>query len=180
MNVAEILIKYNGFLLIFSATGFLFSLLWVFIHEKRQRKVDIQKQLKKMDIFDEKVFFGEFDHLENPAKTTSSHKTIFENTLTEEEKIEFDNDNLRSSEVEDVKYNKAVGLPKFPTLKKELDQKLNDSINVKMDSSLKLNPKKDSTEKKQSKIITSTSDQDEEQVKGLLDKIKKDLRNRKD
>lgn len=141
MNYVELLLQYNGFLLMFSATGFLISLLWVVINEKGKRKVESQKQFTKKDVFDEKVFFGEFESLENPAMKRSDLKPIFDNILPNDSEIA--SDSQKNNERKFIKMNE---LPKFPTLKKEIEDTLDSKTN------------------------------DKKEVKGLLNEIKKDIK----
>lgn len=147
MDYAELLLQYNGFLLVFSATGFLISLVWVLITEKNKRHVDDQQKLSKDDMFDEKVFFGEFDNLENPAMKSNDLKPIFENILPSDSShsssLDSNGDESKTGERKFIKMNE---LPKFPTLKKEIEDTLDPKIN------------------------------DKQEVKGLLDEIKKDIK----
>ncbi len=133
MNYADLLLQYNGFLLVFSAFGFLVSLIWVLITEKKQRNTNDQQSLSKNDMFDEKVFFGEFDNLENPALKAADLKPIFNNTLPRDDNSEQDSGHKKSSNRKFIKMNE---LPKFPNLKKEIDEtidpKLNDKKEVKV------------------------------------------------
>lgn len=148
MNYAEFIIQYNGFLLLFSAVGFLFSLIWFLITEKNKRKSIEKAALDKNQLFDEKVFFGEFDNLENPAFKEKETKPIFETPVTASmatPTIESKNETTskvksKSDGNEGPKFIKMNDLPKFPTLKKTGDDK---------------------------------------EVQGLLKKIKKDIKNRK-
>lgn len=139
MNYVELLIQYNGFLLIFSAIGFLFSLVWVILTERSQRKEDTVPPEEEKDIFDEKVFFGEFEKLENPALDPNGLKPIFENKPN----IDLESD---SSDTEGRKFIKMNDLPKFPTLKKEIEDTLENKTN------------------------------DKKEVQGLLNEIKKDIK----
>lgn len=116
MNYAELLIQYNGFLLIFSAVGFLFSLVWVVLKERGHRKEEAPSRIKNQDLFDEKVFFGEFENLENPA-LTKDLKPIFDK-------------NSKLSEGDEASHQKFIkmnDMPKFPTLKKEIEDTLEKS-----------------------------------------------------
>jgi hypothetical protein len=147
MNYSEFIIQYNGFLLLFSAVGFLFSLIWFLITEKNKRKSLEKNSLDKNQLFDEKVFFGEFDNLENPAFKEKDLKPIFEpptnanpQTPTLEKKNESKISNANSEDSKTPKFIKMNDLPKFPTLKKGNDDK---------------------------------------EVQGILKKIKKDIKNRK-
>ncbi len=151
MRFAELLIQYNGFLLIFSATGFLISLIWFSLTEKSNRKTLRNKKLKKDEHFDEKVFFNDFENLENPAVNDfgdeSDLKPIFEKKLD---------------------LNKMNDMPKFPILKKEIND------------TLKAESKKEAQSKKKTFLKPKIKDEEsEKKVQGLLSQIKKDIKNKK-
>lgn len=63
MDFWNILLENNASLLIFSASGFLVSLFWYVLSERR-RRFNITK---KESVDDESSFFGHFDDIENPA-----------------------------------------------------------------------------------------------------------------
>lgn len=63
MDLWNLLLEYNPLLLIFSAVGFILSLLWFVVSERRRRS----KFETKTKLTDEASFFGQFDDLENPA-----------------------------------------------------------------------------------------------------------------
>jgi hypothetical protein len=157
MHIAEMLVKYNGFILIFSATGFLLSLFWYTLTERSKRSVYKSLKAKKNELFDEKVFFGDFDSPENPAVGDEDLKPIF-NPEGEDLSPKSDEDHF-------IKFNDKV---EFPILKKEV----RDNLIMKSKKNDK-SKKKVLSEKEQKKI------NDKQQVNELLDKIKLDIKNKK-
>ncbi len=115
MGNAETILQYNGFLLIFSAIGFLLSLMWVLLAEKSKRSSD-DGHLTDKDLFDEQVFYDEFENIENPSKNL---KPIFENISPVNDETTISNSNQTQKS-----FSKEKNLPSFPTLKKEIEDTL--------------------------------------------------------
>ncbi len=164
MRFAELLIQYNGFLLIFSASGFLISLIWYSFTEKSKRKSVRTSKMLDDSNFDEKVFFDDFENLENPAM--DSLKPIFDKSL------DSGNGNQSKSDdpqVREKKFSKLNDLPQFPILKKEIND------------SLKSEAKKEIYKKNKKKKSNLKNDDVEgkEEVQSLLNQIKKDIKNKK-
>ncbi len=73
MNFWNLLLENNAYLLIFSATGFILSLIWYIVSERRRRDHIESKQA----LTDEASFFSQFEDLENPAlKIPEFHNPI--------------------------------------------------------------------------------------------------------
>lgn len=156
MKIAEMLIKYNGFILIFSATGFLMSLFWYTLTERSKRSNYKSLKTKKNELFDEKVFFGDFDSPENPAVNDKDAKLLF------------NADESKSSTTEgESKFIKFDDKVEFPILKKEVRENLIS------------NSKKQEKSKKKLSEKEIKSQADKEHVNELLNKIKSDIKNKK-
>lgn len=63
MDLWNQLLIYNGHLLLFSASGFLISLVW-YVFSERRRRAHLQK---KEELLEESSFFGHFEDIENPS-----------------------------------------------------------------------------------------------------------------
>ena len=73
MSFWNLLLENNAYLLIFSATGFILSLIWYIVSERRRRDHVESKQA----LTDEASFFSQFEDLENPAlKIPEFHNPI--------------------------------------------------------------------------------------------------------
>lgn len=165
MRFAELLIQYNGFLLIFSASGFLISLIWYSFTEKSKRRTIRTSKMLNDKTFDEKVFFDDFESLENPAMSDSL-KPIFDKSKS------FENDFDQSSNDQHIlekKFSKLNELPQFPILKKDLSE------TIKSDSTKEIFKKG----KKKKANAKENNKEGEEEVQNLLNQIKKDIKNKK-
>lgn len=155
MRFAELLIQYNGFLLIFSAFGFLISLFWYSLTEKAKRKKARNTKPSDKQVLDEKVFFNDFENLENPA-VKDSLKPIFEKapsypTLNKDLKVNLGQDFKKLSLQNEIKISTNKSEPT---------------------TSIKSKKKKSGSDKEK-------SDEGDKVVQNLLSEIKKDIKNKK-
>lgn len=159
MDFWNLLLKNNAYLLIFSATGFIISLIWYVISERRRR---LQTQ-SKHQLTDEASFFSQFEDLENPAlkipEFSSPTRTVLPHSVREQVKT-------------------PVEMPVIPE-----DSSHDENLRAE---ALKFQPAK--TEEEPAEVQTDGSelqaqsesapnyDEDEQKIKELLEQIKKDMR----
>lgn len=150
MDYAELLIQYNGFFLIFNSIGFLISLLWFLMSENSKRRKITNANFSTQDLFDEKKFFDNFDDIKNPA---------LDDTQYNDDQGSEDSDSILK--IRDKNFKSSQELPIFPILKTEVKDKIN---------------KEEANKKFFSKGVKKDKEKtDDEDVEGLLVKIKKDI-----
>lgn len=177
-----LLVNYNSYLLVFSASGFLLSLLWYIVSENRKR---VQAEIKAK-LSEEKSFFGHFDDIENPAFKIPEF-SIGRKSDQESEELKQNLINPQQETLADENKTKDTPRPKFlENLEKEIKAALPDLPEEVKKQEL-VEPKKQENHSETKKQILSSSesdvyeyDEEEKKVKSLLEQIKKDMREQGD
>lgn len=160
MEIFSFVVKYNGFFLVFSAVGFLLSLIWFVFSERSRRYSRASKISTGRD------FFNKFEDLENPAftipdvlnKDSSSPLFVDPNSLSQKPLTS----SFPALESPPLESNHKTGLGHeglgFDEIKNESFQE--DSSSPRSPNDVNISGK--------------------DQVKILLDQIKKDIQNGED
>lgn len=198
MSFWNLLLENNAYLLIFSATGFILSLIWYIVSERRRR----DRVESKQALTDESSFFSQFEDLENPAlKIPEFHNPVRSSlphsvrTQKPEEKTQ-DEEPTRAQEqayddeATDQAHDEQVrdAILRAEALKFKPDEMPHTQEEAKEDTQYP-EPQEDQAadtkpavmpeERKVSAAnseVDSNYDEDEQKVKELLEQIKKDMR----